>query len=111
MPCTALAEHLLARSERGTRWPELVDRLFSTLLGLEPPLLPRRRDRVYVEELRRLIDEDRLPDALALAARLGREWGARRLSEGVGLGAVFLALLVLTGFAALTGYLVNRGLC
>ena len=123
MPCVRLASLLLSRVSRGTRWPELVDPLYSLLLRLQPPVFTRKADLEALKAMERLIVEDRLLELLSLVKRVEGEWRRWRLLDCTILGFGFLALLGVTSLAALLGllllpayasiaaYLLNRSLC
>lgn len=123
MPCSGLASRLLARLDKGTRWPGLIGRLYSLLLRLEPPIFPGSRDKHLVARLATLIDEDMVPEALSVALQLDVEWRRRRLRDCILLAVGLLALLACAGLAPIAGlvgvplysmlsaYLLNRRWC
>ena len=123
MPCRRLASRLLSRASRGTRWPELLDTLYSALLRLQPPVFMRKADFEAVRAMERLIEEDRLLELLSLVERIGDEWRKRRLSNCMVLGFGFLALVGVTSlfailglillpfYAAIAAYIINRERC
>ncbi len=123
MPCVGLASRLLKRVESGTRWPELVDVLYSRLLRLKTPIFHTASVRRLVERMAMLIDEDRLPELLQLLMRVEGAWSRRRNAECMLLGVAFLAVVAFTAVAPLLGlalipvyaaavaYLLNRQLC
>ena len=123
MSCRRLVSLLLSRVSRGTRWPELVDPLYSLFLRLQPPVLTRKADLEALRVMEELIAEDRLLELLSFAKRIEDEWRRRRLLDCTVLGFGFLALLGATSVAALLGlfllpvyasmvaYLLNRSLC